>query len=158
MHHERATPEVDSKRPESLDARLLADVDEAFEHAADRANAALLEVPPEADLEVRFVTGLAAVLDVAAAHPDRARLCLLEAPGLGAAAVATREAGLQRFVDLLDRELAPNGAAPPPLMSEMVVGGVYEVMQRAVRAGDPGGLPDLAGELGRLWLPALRGR
>lgn len=158
MAHEREALGTGSDGRESLDSRLLAVVDAAFEHAADRADAALRELGDEADVATRFELALGAVLDAAAADPDRTRLCLLEAPGLGAAAVASKEAGLQRFVDLLDRELARRGGPPPPLIAEMVVGGVYEVMQRKVRAGDVAGLPDLVGELGRLWLPALRGQ
>jgi hypothetical protein len=97
------------------------------------------------------------VLELAAADPDATRLCLVEAPGLGRRAVERREAGLQRFVDLLDAELArANGGSPPPLAAEMVVGGIYEVLQRTVRAGDVADLPALAGQLGQLWVPALR--
>ena len=158
MGHEREALGTGSSRSENLDSRLLADVDAGFEHAADRANAALRELGDGADVVDRFEAALSAVLDAAAAHPDRTRLCLLEAPGLGAAAVASKEAGLQRFVDLLDRTLARDGTPLSPLISEMVVGGVYEVMQRTVRAGDLVVLPELAGELSRLWLPALRGR
>lgn len=158
MPHEREALGVGSDRGESLDLRLLADVDAAFAHAAERASTAVRNLGDDADADARFRAGLTAVLEAAAADPDRTRLCLVEAPGLGGSAVASREAGLQRFVDLLDRELAGDGAAPRPLISEMVVGGVYEVMQRAVRGGDVARLPDLADELSRLWLPALRGR
>lgn len=157
MPHEREALGAGADRHESLDSRLLAEVDAAFADAADRANAALRTLDDDADIAARFKAALTAVLEAAAASPDRTRLCLLEAPGLGADAVASKEAGLQRFIDLLDRELASSDP-PPPLISEMVVGGVYEVMQRSVRAGDPARLPELAGELGRLWLPALRGQ
>ena len=99
------------------------------------------------------------MLEAAAAQPDLTRLCLVEAPGLGAKALARKDAGLQRFVDLLDGELARRrGGEAPPLVSEMVVGGIYEVVQRAVRSGDISSLPDLAGQLRQLWQPALRGQ
>lgn len=143
----------------NLDVVLLDRVDAAFESAASKAHAALRQCPPDSDIGVHFDAALRAVLDAAAANPDATRLCLVEAPGLGARAVETRERGLQRFVDLLDRELAAaRGGQAPPLVAEMVVGGVYEVVQRAARAGDVAGLPDLADQLGALWLPALRER
>lgn len=142
----------------SLDARLLEQVDSAFEGAARRAEDAIGALGAEADVAERFEAALRAVLEAAGAQPDLTRLCLVEAPGLGARAVDRKEAGLQRFVDLLEREIATagNGAAPP-LVAELVVGGVYEVVQRAARAGDYAGMPDLAGQLRQLWEPALRG-
>jgi hypothetical protein len=143
----------------NLDVVLLDRVDAAFESAASKAEAALRRCPPGSDIGVHFAAALSAVLEAAATDPDATRLCLVEAPGLGAKAVEARERGLQRFVDLLDRELAAaRGGQAPPLVAEMVVGGVYEVVQRATRAGDVAGLPDLGDRLGALWLPALRER
>lgn len=143
----------------SLDSRLLEKVDAGFDCAAERAADAMHATSPEADIGERFEAGLLAVLEAAAAQPDLTRLCLVEAPGLGAKAVERKDAGLQRFVDLLDGQLVatrPDGQAPP-LVSEMIVGGIYEVVQRAARAGDVATLPDLATQLRQLWLPALRG-
>ncbi|HWM09588.1 MAG TPA: hypothetical protein VNO82_09585 [Solirubrobacteraceae bacterium] len=141
----------------SLDSRLLRKVDAAFEGAAAEAVQALRAMPPDAGIEARFEAALLAVLRAAAAAPDLTRLCLVEAPGLGANAVRSKETGLQRFVELLDRELAAGRRrAAPPLVSEMVVGGIYEVVQRSARAGDVARLPSLADQLSQLWLPALR--
>jgi hypothetical protein len=141
----------------SLDTRLLEKVDSAFAEAAEQAAEARLATGPDADLGDRFEAALRAVLELAAARPDATRLCLVEAPGLGKQAVERKEVGLQRFVDLLDADLAEaNDGQAPPLVAEMVVGGIYEVLQRAARAGDYATMPDLAGELRRLWLPALR--
>lgn len=142
----------------SLDSRLLQKVDAAFASAAERVAETFGAADPETDIGDAFEAALRAVLEAAAADPDTTRLCLLEAPGLGARALERKDAGLQRFVDLLDGELARRqGGQAPPLVSEMVVGGIYEVVQRAVRAGDIAGLPELAGQLRQLWLPALRG-
>jgi hypothetical protein len=143
----------------NLDVVLLDRVDAAFESAASKASEALDGCPAGPDIDVHFDAALRAVLEAAAAAPDATRLCLVEAPGLGAKAVEAKERGLQRFVDLLDGELADaRGGEAPPLVAEMVVGGIYEVVQRAARAGDVAGLPDLADQLGALWLPALRQR
>lgn len=142
----------------SLDSRLLEKVDAAFGCAAERAAEVFRATAPDADIGESFETALRVVLEAAAADPDLTRLCLLEAPGLGTKALERKDAGLQRFVDLLDRELARRrGGQAPPLVSEMVVGGIYEVVQRAVRAGDTAALPNLADQLRQLWQPALRG-
>jgi len=142
----------------SLDSRLLEKVDAAFSAAAERAAETFRTSDPETDIGESFEAALRAVLEAAAANPDLTRLCLLEAPGLGAKALERKDAGLQRFVDLLDRELARRrGGQAPPLVSEMVVGGIYEVVQRTVRLGDTAALPSLADQLRQLWLPALRG-
>jgi hypothetical protein len=142
----------------SLDSRLLEKVDAAFGEAARLAAEAVAALGPETDVADRFEAALSAVLVAAAAQPDLTRLCLVEAPGLGVQAVERKEAGLQRFVDLLDRELAAaGGGESPPLVAELVVGGVYEVVQRAARAGDYAAMPELAGQLRQLWVPALRG-
>jgi hypothetical protein len=142
----------------SLDSRLLEKLDAGFSCAAERAAETFRTAEPATDIGESFEAVLRAVLDSAAAQPDLTRLCLVEAPGLGAKALEQKDAGMQRFVDLLDGELARRqGGQAPPLVSEMVVGGIYEVVQRAARAGDIAGLPALASQLRQLWLPALRG-
>ncbi len=143
-----------------LDSRLLTGLDDALACAAERAEEASRAVGADAGIELRFGAGLDAVLEAAAAQPDLTRLCLVEAPGLGSRALERKEAGLQRFVEWLERQLAAaSGDRPvPPLAAEMVVGGIYEVLQRKARAGEIAELPALASELRQLWLPALRGR
>lgn len=141
-----------------LESRLLSQLDRGFGCAAERAVEGLGEAAPNADVGDRFELALRAVLEAAAEQPDLTRLCLVEAPGLGSKALERKDAGLQRLVDLLDAELAAaRGGEAPPLVSEMVIGGIYEVVQRSVRAGDVRELPDLVGQLRQLWLPALRG-
>ena len=157
IERERTTERANSTL--DLDSRLLDKCDLAFECAAGRAEEALGSADPGADVGTRFEAALTAVLESAAEQPDLTRLCLVEAPGLGANAVARKEAGLQRFVELVDRELArTSDGKAPPLVSEMVIGGIYEVMQRTARAHKVAEMPELAGQLRSLWLPALRGR
>jgi hypothetical protein len=155
IERERTAERADASP--SLDSRLLERCDRAFECAAQRAEDAVA-AEPSADVGQRFEVALSAVLEAAAEQSDLTRLCLVEAPGLGAEAVARREVGLQRFVDLVDRELARAGDGKvPPLVSEMVIGGIYEVMQRTARAGKIAEMPELSAQLRALWLPALRG-
>jgi hypothetical protein len=156
IERERTAERADASL--SLDSRLLERCDRAFECAAQRAEDAVSAAEPSADVGSRFEAALRAVLEAAAEQSDLTRLCLVEAPGLGADAVARREVGLQRFVDLVDRELVRNGdGKAPPLVSEMVIGGIYEVMQRTARAGKIAEMPELSDQLRALWLPALRG-
>jgi hypothetical protein len=156
IERERTAERADTSL--SLDSRLLERCDAAFDCAAKRAEDAVEGADPSADVGTRFEAALSAVLEAAAEQPDLTRLCLVEAPGLGANAVARKEIGLQRFVELVDRELArTSDGKAPPLVSEMVIGGIYEVMQRTARAGKVAEMPELAGQLRALWLPALRG-
>lgn len=157
IERERTAERADTSL--SLDSRLLERCDAAFECAAKRAEDAVEAADPGADAGTSFGAALSAVLEAAAEQPDLTRLCLVEAPGLGADAVARKEVGLQRFVELVDGELARTGdGKAPPLVSEMVIGGVYEVMQRTARAGRIAEMPELSSQLRALWLPALRGR
>jgi hypothetical protein len=159
MGRERERAVDRSEKPVSLDTRLLEKLDDAFGCALQRSLDALRATAPEADIGIRFDAALSAVLEAAAAQPDLTRLCLVEAPGLGAGALARKDTGLQRFVDLLDSELAATrGGEAPPLVSEMVVGGIYEVLQRVALKGEIASAPELAAPLGELWLPALRDR
>lgn len=141
----------------NLDSDLLRKCDEGFACASSRAEEAISAADPGADVAARFEAALDAVLAAAAEQPDLTRLCLVEAPGLGVGAVARKEAGLQRFVELLDRELAQvNRGEVPSLVSEMIVGGIYEVMQRTARTCGTAAMPELAEQLRDLWAPALR--
>jgi hypothetical protein len=143
----------------SLDTALLTQFDAGLSCAAERARRASQECGPEADVGTRFEAGLQAILEAAAAQPDLTRLCLVEVPGLGAGALERKEIGLQRFVDWLDEELATTpGAGRPTLVAEMVVGGIYEVLQHKARAGEIERLPRLGVELKELWSPVLRER
>ena len=145
---------------DDLDACVLATLDAGLESAALRAADAAAACDDDADLETVFEASLRAVLDAAATHPDLTRLCLVDAPALGAPALRRRQIGLQRFVDALERYLEQPGAggpvAAPGLAAEMAIGGIYEVVAHKVREGQARQLPTLVDELGRLWLPALR--
>lgn len=144
---------------QDLDADFLATLDAGFESAALRAERAIASCGPDADIGAVFEAALRAVLEAAAARPDLTRLCLVDAPALGAPALQRRQAGLQRFVDLLERQLEQprvDSRGPTGLAAEMVVGGIYEVVQHKARAGEIKELPELVDELRQLWLPALR--
>jgi hypothetical protein len=146
---------------EDLDACMLATLEAGLESAAVQAEQAVAACDEDADVGVVFEAALRAVLEAAAARPDLTRLCLVDAPALGGPMLERRQRGLQRFVGVLERQLGSPGpdsrGAPASLAAEMVVGGIYEVVQHKARAGEMRQLPELVDELRQLWLPALRG-
>lgn len=143
---------------EDLDACFEAALDGGFECAAEQAELALAAAEPGTSPDATFDLAMTAVLDAIVANRDLAKLCLVESAALGGRAVKHKEAGLQRFVALIQRGLG-TGATPvalPPLAAEMVAGGIYEVVQRMVRGGRFEELPPLVAEFRQLWLPLLR--
>lgn len=143
---------------EDLDGCFLATLDAGLECAALAAERAMNTVAHTADAETIFEAGLRGALAAASAHPELTRLCLVESPALGAKAVVQKQAGLQRFVRLMQERVRPaaGGAALPALPAEMVAGGIYEVLQRKARAGELDDLPKLIPELRQLWGPVIR--
>lgn len=139
-----------------LDDCFVAALDAGFECAAAQAELALAAAEAKAPPDEAFDLAMTAVLEAIAANRDLATLCLVESAALGARAVEHKEAGLQRFVRLIQSGLGGGGTALPPLAAEMVAGGIYEVVQRKVRGGRFDELPTLVGELRQLWMPALR--
>jgi AcrR family transcriptional regulator len=138
---------------ESLEDCVLAAQSEALECAAAQAEKAADAVGPGAAPEA-FDAALRRLLETISAHRELARLTLSESPSLGSAGIQRKEAGLQRFVALLQTFAAADGQVPA-LAAEMVVGGIYEILQRKVAAGELDRPADLAEELRRLWLPLV---
>lgn len=147
-----------------LEACLLAILDDTARHAArlvQRAAAQAARELPAADaprrLEVVFEPSLSALLECAAAQPELTRVCVVEVATIGSRGLAKRDAVLERFVQLLEQALPDLPERPSQLASEMVVGGIFELLQRRARIGDTAGLPRLAHALAAIWLPVLRG-
>jgi AcrR family transcriptional regulator len=145
---------------DGLDACFLETLEAGLACSVALAEEAVDAVGERADIDDAVGAALSAVLEGAAANRNLTRLCLVEAPALGAAASERRQAGMQRFVELLERRLDSSRTdkreAPPRLAAEMVVGGMYEVVERKARADEIEDLPALADELEQLWLPTLR--
>jgi AcrR family transcriptional regulator len=82
--------------------------------------------------------GLGALLALAAAHPDVARACLVEAPTAGPEAAARHEAALKRFAPMLrpGRELNPRQDKLPETLEDTLVGGVVWVINQRLIAGE----------------------
>lgn len=82
--------------------------------------------------------GLGALLAIAAAHPNVARACLVEAPTAGPEAAARHEAALKRFAPLLSpgRDLNPRKDKLPANLEETLAGGVLWVIGQRLIAGE----------------------
>ncbi|HTT94238.1 MAG TPA: helix-turn-helix domain-containing protein [Solirubrobacterales bacterium] len=96
--------------------------------------------------EARAEAGLRALLGFVAAHPDAARLALVEAPAAGPASAARYDAAIDGFIVRL-REAAPPGAGRAATLEEALVGGTAWIVQRQVRRGAAAEAPDLLPEL-----------
>jgi AcrR family transcriptional regulator len=147
-----------------LESVLLAALDDTAEHAIRRMRrvaAHTLRGSATADagerIELAFEPTLRELLECAAATPALTRACVVEVATIGERGLARRDAALERFVQLLDGSLPDLPDRPSQLASEMVVGGIHELLQRRALAGDIAGLPELAPALTAVWLPVLRG-
>jgi AcrR family transcriptional regulator len=74
--------------------------------------------------------GLETFLAYLAAEPAFARMCIVEVVAAGPEARGRRDAAMRVFVDFLEpgRDEAPDGVVVPMLASEVVVGGIYEII------------------------------
>jgi AcrR family transcriptional regulator len=124
----------------------FADKEEAFLALLDAATERTLYVVEEAyDRETgpwpdKVGAALGALLELAAAHPNVARACMVEALTAGPAASARHEAALKRFAPLLrpGRELNPRQADLPDTLEETLAGGVLWVVNQRLVAGEAG--------------------
>ena len=122
----------------------FADKDEAFLALLDAAIERTAYVVEEAyDREDgpwtdKVGAGLGALLGLAAAHPNVARACLVEAPTAGPEAAARHEAALKRFAPLLrpGRELNPRKDQLPASLEDTLAGGVLWVINQRLIAGE----------------------
>ena len=99
-----------------------------------------------AEWEARTESGLRALLEFIAAHPDTSRLALIEAPAASPTSAARYEAALEGFIVRL-REAAPPGPGRPATLEEALVGGTVWIVQRQVRRGAVADAPGLLPEL-----------
>jgi AcrR family transcriptional regulator len=141
---------------EDREACFLAAFDESVE-AAREAIAA--QVDRERSWPDQIASGLLATLDLVAAEPARAKLCLLEAPAAGDAALARYERMLEGIAPELQagRELSPQGARLPEGLEIAVVGGLAWSVQQRLAEDQAGRLPELAPEMLQVMLTPYLG-
>ncbi len=148
-----------------LEACLLAILDDTARHAArlvQRAAAQAARELPAADAAQPARASCSSrasrrCSSAPPAQPELTRVCVVEVATIGSRGLAKRDAVLERFVQLLEQALPDLPERPSQLASEMVVGGIHELLQRRARIGDTAGLPRLAPALAAIWLPVLRG-
>lgn len=151
-----------AREPIRDEAVLLETLDAAIDHAITRVRAAAVTAgrglplaPADERIERIFEPALRELLECAAAAPEVTRLCVVDVATIGERGLARRDAALERFVQLLENALPELPGRPSQLASEMVVGGIHELLQRRARTDDTSGLPDLAPALAAIWLPML---
>jgi AcrR family transcriptional regulator len=115
--------------------RLLASVRAAFER--------------ERTMEARASAGFNAFLELLAASPAFAKMCIVEVLAAGPDAIARRARTMEEFTgffeDSAQQLLGKN--APSPLIAETIVGGVYETVYRRIARGETAELPKLLPDL-----------
>lgn len=124
--------------------------DEAFLAAFDDGAKLLLAsvtlaVEAESTFPGRVIAGFGTFLEVLAASPTFAQLCIVEVMAAGPEAIERRTKVMSEFAKLIDEnaKLLPNRPKLPALTPDAIVGGVYEAVFRRVAAGEPETLPDL---------------
>lgn len=122
----------------------------AQQHALDNAIGRVVEAAEQVESwPERVSAGLAAFLGYVASEPALARTCMVEAFSAGPAAVERYEQSLQAFIRLfrLGRAVSPNGKNLPPMTEEVIVGGIFKVIDDRVTAGETEQIEELLPEL-----------
>jgi AcrR family transcriptional regulator len=104
--------------------------------------------------------GLAEFLRFLAAEPDFARMCIVEVLAAGPAAVQRRDGAMRMFTVFFEagRREAPPGMHLPEVLSESVVGAIYELVYARIRRDRTAELPDLLPDLVYIALAPYLGR
>lgn len=90
-------------------------------------------------------------------QPAAAHLCLVDVYAAGLEGLEHADEAARSFAWLATQALgeSPERSALPPAVATALVGGVRQVLERRVRAGQPAALPGQAGEL-TAWVAAYR--
>jgi AcrR family transcriptional regulator len=134
--HFRSKEEAFLVSYDDVSAQLMDAVDAAF-HGTDA-------------FVTRVEDGMRAFLTLLAAEPAYANMCIVEVLVAGQAALERRNAVMRQFRELIDKGAAdelPKSARPPGLTSEVLVGGVHEVIYSRVLRGETAELPALLPDL-----------
>jgi AcrR family transcriptional regulator len=122
----------------------------AFERIVADTRAELsAAVPSSAGWTEQICTGLAALVELIAAEPARARFALVEAQAAGADAYRRYEAAIDTAIPMLreGRALRPaDAAALSETLEEATIGGIAWMFHQLVAAAEAEKVPDLLGE------------
>ena len=141
---------------------FLAAYDAAVEQVLGRVRAASATATTR---QAALEAGFAAFLGFAASERELAWLCVVEVLAAGPRALARRDEAMRRFADFLADGCAEtdaggsevDAAAIPPLLTEVVVGGIYEVIYARILKGEAALLPELLPDIMFVWLAPFAG-
>jgi AcrR family transcriptional regulator len=137
--------------------------DDAYLEAYDRFSERLYGAVTEAFAGAttgwdRLRRALGAFLAQAASEPAFAHMCIVDVLAAGPAALERRDRAMRDFARMFDEIAGHEAAGLPPLTSEALVGGVYEVVYKRVLRGEAHRLSDLLPELYHFCLVPYLGR
>lgn len=128
--------------------------DHAFLAAYDEASGRLLTAvriafEGETTMEGRASAGFKAFLELLAASPAFAKMCIVEVLAAGPDAIARRARTMEEFTSFFEdsARMVLGKDAPSPLIAETIVGGVYETVYRRIARGETAELPKLLPDL-----------
>jgi AcrR family transcriptional regulator len=92
---------------------------------------------------------LGGIVDFFTENPPYASVCVVEVLAAGPAALERRSATMRWFAELLDRSATdvPKSRRPPAIISEALVGGIYEILYARVLRKELAELPALLPDL-----------
>ena len=128
--------------------------DHAFLAAYDEASGRLMTtiragLEQEKTFEDKISAGFRAFLELLAASPAFAKMCIVEVLAAGPDAISRRARTMEEFTSYFEdaaQELLGENA-PSPLVAETIVGGVYETVYRRIARGETTELPKLLPDL-----------
>ncbi|HEX2071874.1 MAG TPA: TetR/AcrR family transcriptional regulator [Thermoleophilaceae bacterium] len=129
--------------------------DDAFLAAYDEASGRLMTairaaLDAEAAFEGKVSAGFRAFLELLAASPAFAKMCIVEVLAAGPEAIARRARTMEEFTRFFEdaaQETLVRENPPSPLIAETIVGGVYETVYRRIARGETDQLPRLLPDL-----------
>lgn len=129
--------------------------DHAFLAAYDEASGRMMTtiragIGEEKTFEDKISAGFRAFLELLAASPAFAKMCIVEVLAAGPEAIARRARTMEDFTEIFElaaQETLVKENPPSPLIAETIVGGVYETVYRRIARGETAELPKLLPDL-----------
>ncbi len=129
--------------------------DHAFLAAYDEASGRMMTtiragIGEEKTFEDKISAGFRAFLELLAASPAFAKMCIVEVLAAGPEAIARRARTMEDFTEIFElaaQETLVKENPPSPLIAETIVGGVYETVYRRIARGETAELPRLLPDL-----------
>jgi AcrR family transcriptional regulator len=129
--------------------------DHAFLAAYDEASGRMMTtiragIDAETTFEEKISAGFRAFLELLAASPAFAKMCIVEVLAAGPEAIARRARTMEDFTEIFElaaQQTLIKENPPSPLIAETIVGGVYETVYRRIARGETAELPRLLPDL-----------